>query len=212
MHQLEELSGQVVLVQRGQPEVRSHPDGEWTTAFYKQATDEPVEVHEAGMVGDGVADRKNHGGPDKAVLAYAAENYPLWEQELGQEFSHGGFGENLTIQGTDERSVCIGDHWRIGTVLFEVSQPRQPCWKLGRRWDNPLLPKLVIKNGRSGWYLRVLETGSLCNGDRARLELREHHDWTIQRANQVFYANDQDERRGLGNVEPLAEAWASKLR
>ena len=211
MHQQEELSGQVVQVLLGLPGVHSHPDGEWTTAFYKQATNNPVEVHETGIVGDGVADREHHGGPDKAVLAYAEGNYPTWEQELGQPFALGGFGENLTIQGIDETSVCIGDHWRVGTVLFEVSQPRQPCWKLGRRWDNPQLPKLVIKNGRSGWYLRVLENGTLRKGDRAVRELRQHHEWTIQRANRVFYGKDPDERRRLGNVKALAEAWTSRL-
>ena len=115
-----------------------------------------------GIAGDQQADRENHGGLDKAVLAYSADHYAFWRVHLNlPDMPHGGFGENLTIAGLDESSVCIGDRWQAGNVVFEVSQPRQPCWKMGRRWNIADLPKQVIQNGKSGWYLRVLVEGEL---------------------------------------------------
>ena len=119
-----------------------------------------VFVGRTNLVGDGQADLENHGGIDKAVLAYSADHYPKWRRELSlPDMPYGAFGENLTISGLSEESVCIGDTLRIGTVTFEVSQPRQPCWKLARRWRMHELTGLVVRNGRSGWYLRVLEEG-----------------------------------------------------
>ena len=94
------------------------------------------------------------------MLAYSADHYPKWRDELRMpDMPFGAFGENLTIAGLSEESVCIGDIFRIGEVTFEVSQPRQPCWKLARRWRMHELTGLVVRNGRSGWYLRVLEEG-----------------------------------------------------
>ena len=202
-----EASGELATVQRAMPETRSHPDGDWTTGFYKEPVSGPVYVTVMGLEGDGVADKKHHGGIDKAVLAYSADNYPLWENELSQPMEHGGFGENLTINGLDESSVCIGDRFRIGEVIFEVSQPRQPCWKLGRRWNHPELPKLVVQNSRSGWYLRVLEEGTLKATDSVDLELRPNPAWTIRQANEVFYRGSVQQKRELVALRQLADAW-----
>jgi len=212
MHQPENVSGELVSIQCGKPETRSHAKGEWTTAFFKQTVIGPVEAEQLGLAGDGVADEKHHGGVDKAVLAYSADNYPRWESQLNRQFAHGGFGENLTIRGLDEDHVCIGDQWQIGSVLFEVAQPRQPCWKLGRRWDDALLPKLVIQNGRSGWYLRVLQPGQLEAGDSVELRLRSEPNWTITRANRVFYRGDSEEKQALAAVETLADVWKTDLK
>jgi MOSC domain-containing protein YiiM len=135
-------------------------DKPWTTGFFKQPIEGLVFVGKTNIAGDGQADLYNHGGVDKAVLAYSADHYPKWREELRlPEMPHGAFGENLTIAGLNEGSVCIGDIFRIGPVTFEVSQPRQPCWKLARRWRMHELTGLVVRNGRSGWYLRVLEEG-----------------------------------------------------
>src|ERR1700722_16927674 len=106
-------------------------DKPWTTGFFKAPVDGPIFVGTTNLAGDGQADLKNHGGVDKAVLAYSADHYPRWRDELrlpGMPF--GAFGENLTIAGLKEELVCIRDIFRVGTVTFEVSQPRQPCWKL----------------------------------------------------------------------------------
>ena len=137
-------------------------DKPWMTGFFKTPVEGPVFVGSTNLVGDGQADLKNHGGVDKAVLAYSADHYPKWRDELRlPDMPCGAFGENLTIAGLSEQSVCIGDLFRLGEVLFEVSQPRQPCWKLARRWRMHELTGLVVNNGRSGWYLRVLSEGSV---------------------------------------------------
>lgn len=207
MHQQTEVAGVLESVQRGLPQTRSHPKGEWTTAFYKQPVLGSVHVSVNGLEGDGVADQTHHGGIDKAVLAYSADNYLLWLDESGQAMEFGGFGENLTIRGLDESCLCIGDRLRIGEVLFEISQPRQPCWKLGRRWDNPLLPKLVVQNGRSGWYLRVLEEGWLQASDSVDLESRSNPDWTVVRTSEVFYRGNAEQKQSLRKISELADVW-----
>ena len=113
----------------------------WTSGIYKDPVDGPVALGLDHFAGDGQADLQSHGGPDKAVLAYSADHYPGWREELRLEMNPGAFGENLTIAHQDERSVCIGDSYAIGGARLQVSQPRLPCWKLARRWDLPDLPR-----------------------------------------------------------------------
>jgi len=125
---------------------------------------------------------------------------------------YGGFGENLSITGLDEKSVCIGDVWSVGTVLFEVSQPRQPCWKLARRWNFKELPKLVVQSARSGWYFRVKRTGQIQANDVVDLVSRPNPDWTVHAANRVFYGTSRDERRKLAQVPGLSAAWQESLQ
>ena len=186
----------------------------WATAFFKTPVVGRVSIGVGGITGDAQADRVHHGGPDKALLAYSADHVRAWESELGEaEIPDGGFGENLTCTGFSETYVCIGDRWRVGEVLLEVTQPRQPCWKLGRRWRRPELVKRIVETGRTGWYLRVVETGQLAAPIGIDLVDRPHPDWTIDRANDIFY-------RGRGNaaaVEELAalpqlsSAWRDEL-
>ena len=171
-------------------------------------------VNWLGLVGDSQADLRFHGGRNKAVLVYSGDHYPDWRSELGiAEMGPGGFGENLTVAGADERSVCIGDHWRIANVLFEVSQPRQPCWKLGRRWRRPDLPKRTVVSGRTGWYCRVLEEGELDAGLAMTLERRPHPEWTIVAANRVMYTKQADSEviRALIGLPELSSEWKDEL-
>lgn len=210
MHQGSE-SGKLVSIQVARPQTFGDDEGEWTTGFFKQPISGAVFVTETNIEGDGQADLQHHGGVDKAVLAYAASHYPTWSTELGVQMHHGAFGENLTIDGLDERTVCVGDQWEIGNVILEVSQPRQPCWKLGRRWNNKLLPKLVVQNGRSGWYFRVLQVGSIQSSVDVLLLDRPHPAWTIKRANDVFYRGAADEQAALASVAKLSDAWKKEL-
>ena len=185
---------------------------EWTTGFFKEPVVGPVLVHATQIDGDGQADLENHGGPDKAVLAYSADHYPLWRAELQEpSLPFGGFGENLTISGVTEDAVCLGDVWAIGPVRFEVSQPRQPCWKLGRRWNRPDLPKRVVDTGRSGWYLRVLAPGTIVSGLPVQLEQRPHPGWTIARTSRVMYDKQPDLALldELAALPVLADSWRS---
>jgi MOSC domain-containing protein YiiM len=202
---------QVALPQTyGSDEATDDHDKPWTTAFFKLPVTGSQQVGELGIVGDGQADLRFHGGPDKAVLAYSADHFARWQQELPQlSWSGGAFGENLTIACCDESSVCIGDQWQLGQVRFEVSQPRQPCWKLSRRWRIDDLAKRVTQNGRSGWYVRVLEPGLIEAGQSFELLARPHAEWTITRAQQVMYfeKNNVAALEALAELPPLAESW-----
>jgi MOSC domain-containing protein YiiM len=190
-------------------------DKPWTTGFFKTPIEGSVFVCTTNLTGDGQADLENHGGVDKAVLAYSADHYPKWRSELRMPaMPHGAFGENLTIAGMNEETVCIGDILRIGTVVFEVSQPRQPCWKLARRWRMRELVGYVVQNGRTGWYLRVLEEGWIERRMPVALIERPNPAWPIARANQILHhrRTDLGLTLGLADVPRLARSWVEELR
>lgn len=211
----------IVSIQAGQPkdyQFAGESDGEnrtWTTAFFKTPLCGAAQIGRLGVAGDRQADLLNHGGADKAVLAYSADHYAYWRQQLSlPEMPFGGFGENLSIAGLDESGVAIGDQWQAGAVLFEVTQPRQPCWKMARRWQIPDLAAQVIRNGRSGWYLRVLKEGPLEAGVELSLVRRPHPAWTISRANRLMH-HDKRDLEGAAKLAALPElsaAWKESLR
>jgi MOSC domain-containing protein YiiM len=209
------VSIQVALAETfGEYDAPNPLDRRWTTAFFKKPVDGPVQATWLGLVGDSQADVRHHGGRDKAVLAYSEDHFADWRKDPDlAAMSGGAFGENFTIRGLTEDAVCIGDTWRIGDVLVEVTQPRQPCWKLGRRWRKPELVKQVVKNGRTGWYLRVLEEGVVEAGMSVALEQRRHPEWTITAANQVMYVRSTppDRIRELIALPELSQAWKDEL-
>jgi len=186
----------------------------WTTSFYKTRVEGRVFAGTTNLVGDGQADAMHHGGVDKAVLAYSADHYPEWRTDLGKpEMPHGAFGENLTIAGMSEESVCIGDLFQIGAAIFEVSQPRQPCWKLARRWRMHTLTGIVVANGRTGWYLRVIEEGWIQARMAVSLVERRNPEWTIARANSILHHRNMDLALTLelAAVPKLSKAWVHEL-
>jgi len=190
-------------------------DKPWTTGFFKTPIRGLKFVGKTNLTGDGQADLKNHGGVDKAVLAYSADHYPKWRDELRMpEMPYGAFGENLTIASLSEQLVCIGDIFRIGTAILEVSQPRQPCWKLARRWRMHELVRLVVHNGRSGWYLRVLEEGWIEAQMPVTLTERPNPGWSVARANEVLHhcTTDVELTQELADVPELADSWVGELR
>lgn len=212
----ENNGGLLVSIQVGLPAI--YPDGprgeRWRTAFFKQPIRGPVRVQATGLEGDGQADLAVHGGVDKAVLAYSADHYPLWRDELAvDELPYGAFGENLTIQSVSEETVCLGDIWRVGDVQLQVSQPRQPCWKLARRWNLRDLPKRVIDSGRSGWYLRVRAAGMIDTGQVVSLADRPHPDWSVARASRILHhrTGTRAELVALMAINELAAAWKEDL-
>jgi MOSC domain-containing protein YiiM len=153
-----------------------------------------------------------HGGPDKAVCVYPADHISWWRERLGRpDWGPGAVGENFTVEGQTEDTVCLGDVYEAGTALVQVSQPRSPCRTLARRWSRPDLPKRVVESGKSGWYLRVLRQGQVRVGDVLSLVERPHAAWTIARVNRVSYRLDPDgDPRDLGAlaiVPALASAW-----
>jgi MOSC domain-containing protein YiiM len=143
-------------------------------------------------------------------LAYSADHFSEWKQEIPHIQSSGGaFGENLTIAGLTEDTVCLGDVFQIGTARLEVSQPRQPCWKLSRRWRIADLARMVTHNGRSGWYLRVLATGLIDVGQPVELLDRPHPTWSITRAQQLMYFDKQNLAAAaeIAALPPLSTSW-----
>ena len=207
-------SVQVGLPQQLGVEGAENPlDRPWTSAIFKDPVDGPVEVRRLGLEGDGQADLRYHGGPNKAVHAYSAMNFGYWRQTLSQDgFGPGAFGENLTFADLAEPDVCIGDRWAIGSCVLEVSQPRRPCHKLAKKLRVEDMVVRVQESGRSGWYLRVIEEGSLQAGDSADLLERPHPRWTVALANDVMYGRAPAEfATELGQIEVLSQTWRDAL-
>ncbi len=141
------------------------------TAIWKAPVDGRVLVRGVNLDGDDQADRSVHGGPDKAVYAYAIEETREWETEIGRALGPGSFGENLTIGGLDVSGALIGERWRVGTTLLEVVQPRLPCFKLGLRMSDPSFVRRFALASRPGAYLRILDEGDLGAGDEVAVDM-----------------------------------------
>ncbi|MEM7558492.1 MAG: MOSC domain-containing protein [Planctomycetota bacterium] len=192
-----------------------HNDGKsWESAIAKLPVAGPILVLPEGLDGDQQADRVHHGGPDKAILAYNSGHFSAWQEEFSDwSVSGGTFGENLTVDGVGESDVCIGDVYRVGTAVLQVSQPRQPCWKLSRKWNIPKLAVLVQKTGRTGWYFRVLETGSINSGDQLELIDRPHPEFTVQRAHKIMHAKPRSAEADLllSQCLSLSASWREQL-
>lgn len=182
----------------------------WTSAIHKAPVSGPVRVNLLGLAGDGQADRKHHGGPDKAINVYPSEHYAHWREELPAcNMAAGAFGENFTTVGLLESEVCIGDTFAVGEALVQLSQPRQPCFKLSRRWRVPDMVSRIQSNGRSGWYFRVLRPGELAAGMPLILAARPFPEWTVARANDLMYRGKSDQRENsrLAACPALSISW-----
>ena len=169
------LTGRVESVNVGEPrpvEVDGHIV--WT-AIWKSPVEERVALRGVNLRGDDQADRTVHGGPDKAVYAYAAEDTEWWEAQLGSRLGAGAFGENLTVRGLPVSEAVIGERWTVGSTVLEVAQPRLPCFKLGLRMGDPRFLKRFAAAGRPGAYLRVIHEGDIGSGDQIDVLSRPEH-------------------------------------
>ena len=192
-------------------------ESEWVSSIWREAVAGRVFLGRTDLAGNAQADLKNHGGPDKAVCCYAAAHYPSWRSSLGlsdTEFGYGAFGENFTLTDASEEAICLGDIYTVGTAKVQVSQPRQPCWKVGRRWNREGLPGEMIATGRTGFYLRVLEEGEVGVGDTLTLLERSMPDHTIAFLNDALYVRKTDavQDEALSRLPLLAEAWRRTFR
>ena len=198
----------------GSPGAANPLERPWTSAIRKEPVEAQVWAGREGLSGDQQYDRRGHGGPDRALLMYSADHYPRWREEWGRkDVAPGAFGENLTVSGLSEDSVCIGDVFRIGEVRVEVSSPRSPCNNLSRRHGIHDLVKTIVLNHRSGWYLRVLQEGWLESGMDVLLADRPYPQWTIRRAAQVkrLRADLPEDARLLAACPALQIEWRRKL-
>lgn len=173
----------LISVNVGRPRAVSYRDGTVTTGIYKEPVAGRAWLRRLNLDGDGQADLRVHGGEDKAAYAYPHEHYAFWARELGRnDFRFGRFGENLTMEGLLEDAVFIGDIFRIGEVLVQVSQPRAPCFKLGiRMGDAGFVARFAAAN-RTGFYLRVLEEGRVAAGDAIVLAERAKYSVSVSGA------------------------------
>src|SRR6516225_2538456 len=136
------------------------------TAVWKRPAEGPQMARRLNIDGDGQGDLAGHGGEHRAVFVYQIESYRYWQEQLGRDdFSYGQFGENFTVAGLADDQVCIGDRYRIGAAVFEVTQPRVTCYRVGIRMGDPRIPALLVSHHRPGFYLRVLREGTVRAGD-----------------------------------------------
>jgi MOSC domain-containing protein YiiM len=180
------------------------------SGIFKEAVNEPVWLGALNLAGDGQADLENHGGLFRAVLAYNAEHYPVWREELNMpDLPYGGFGENFTITELSEENVCLGDIYEVGDAQIQVTQPRLPCWKLGRRWDMKALTARVQERGWGGWYQRVLKEGMVEAGMAVRLVERLYPQYPILKLFALMYRwrEDEDMVAELSMLETLSPSW-----
>ncbi len=197
----------------GRSDAENKMDQSWESGIFKEPMEGPVYLTKTGFEGDEVADKKNHGGPEKAVFVYPVRHYEEWKRELHADIPVGGNGENFAVLGMDESNVCIGDTFKVGEAIVQVSQPRRPCWKPARRHKVIDLALRIQKTGRTGWYFRVLKEGHVQAGDT--FERMEHPcpEWTIEACNEVMY--NQTSNIGLAEslcaCEYLADNWKKTL-
>lgn len=188
-------------------------DRPWRTGFFKEEAGRPTFLGRTNLQGDGQADLRHHGGPDKALCVYPASRYPYWRERLGRALEFGAFGENITLSALDESSACLGDIFKIGQALVQISQPRSPCWKLARRWREKYLALWFQQTGYTGWYMRVLKEGVVAQAQPFELQERPYPQWPIMRVHRVRYDESRSlqDARELADCPALGESWRTKL-
>lgn len=198
----------------GDKDAASLMDREWTSAIFKEPVEGSIWVGKTGLAGDGVFDTEHHGGPEKAVFAYASEHYVDWQKELdNSHIGPGAMGENFLMENVREDLISIGDTFQIGEAVVQVSQPRQPCWKPARRFKIKTLALLIQNTGRTGWYFRVLKEGFVEAGQSCTLIERPYPQWTIQKCNEIIHARKPnfEEMAELARCELLAPGLQTTL-
>ncbi|MDO7907384.1 MOSC domain-containing protein [Paenibacillus sp. JX-17] len=205
---------QVLSVNAGMPQSMMNGSHTFETGIIKRPVEGEQTLSLEGLAGDGQADLKNHGGPDKALCVYDRSRYAFYEERLARELDAGAFGENLTVSGLDEEQVCIGDVYRLGSAIVQLSQPRQPCFKLGVRYNFKELPVLFQQSGYTGYYYRVLEAGTFQSGCELVLLERPEDSMTVMQANRIMYHRKQDAEaiRQLLGIQALSVSWKQQLQ
>ena len=194
-------------------------EGEWTgsegkTGIDKRSAIGPVSFAKQEVIGDVVVDRNHHGGYDQAVYAYAREDADWWEREIGQSISNGRFGENLTTSGIDVNQALVGERWKIGATILEVSQPRIPCRVFAGFWQRPTLIKDFMAAGKPGRYLRIIQEGEISAGDSIEVISKPNHLIRIS----DLYAAKNGERSKIEEIAAVKELsvkyqeWVQSIR
>ena len=176
------------------------------SAIWKAPVVGRIAARGVNLEGDDQADRKAHGGADKAVYAYAVEDLRWWEEKLGRSLPYGQFGENLTTEAIEVNGALVGERWEIGSTVLEVSEPRVPCWRLGVRMDDQMFPRRFTEALRPGAYLRIIVEGDVGAGDEIRVTRKPPHDLTIRDFFRI-YTRDRNEVERLIATPGISEDW-----
>jgi MOSC domain-containing protein YiiM len=199
-------SARVLSVNVGRPREFEYGGRVARSAIWKTPVAGRVAVRGVNLAGDDQADRQAHGGPDKAVYAYAVEDAVWWESRIGRPVAHAELGENLTTEGIEVNDALIGERWAIGSAVLEVSEPRVPCWRLGVRMNDPMFVRLFVEAQRPGPYLRIAVEGDIGAGDEIRVVERPDHGVTVRDVFRI-YTRDREESGRLIAVPQISEAW-----
>ncbi len=190
----------VLSINISEPKKITFNGKELITSIYKMPINKEVEVGQLGIEGDRQADLQVHGGYDKAVYAYSHSHYSHWSEIMKKSYEEFGLvGENLTIDNFDERDVFIGDEYKIGTTLLQVSQPRIPCYKIGIKMNSREFPKLFSQSGLLGSYMRVIDAGKMKIGDSVELSRRDDDSMSIFEISQLLFVD-------IKNIEGMKKA------
>ncbi|WP_100406186.1 MOSC domain-containing protein [Bacillus solitudinis] len=184
------------------------------SSIFKESVTSNVMVTSLGIEGDTQSDLVNHGGVDKAICAYPFEHYPYWERKIKKELEGSAFGENLTLEGLLEDKIHIGDVFTFGKAIIQVSQPRQPCFKLGLKHSEPKLTLWVQETGFTGFYFRVLKEGEVGQKDRLELIERNPSYPTVHETNLVKYDKNPkvESLKRMSDIPTLSESWKAEFR
>ncbi|HDR7287710.1 MOSC domain-containing protein [Bacillus cereus] len=179
------------------------------TGINKKQVKEPVYLSFVKFNGDGQADLVHHGGVDKAVCVYTGDHYPYWEKELNQDLVYGAFGENITVSDMREEDVCIGDTFQIGEAVVQVTQPRQPCFKLAKKYNMPKLPLYFQETGYTGFYFRVLKEGWVSSVDTLKRLQSDPKGVSVAFANRIMHKEKQNIEgiKRILEVNALSSSW-----
>src|SRR5213075_2990904 len=209
------LSGRLLSLNVGGPREVAWQGKTVRTAIWKDPVDGPRMVRRINIDGDDQADRLAHGGEHRAVFVYQIDSYRYWERELGRDdFTYGQFGENLTVEGLADDEVCIGDHYRIGEALFEVTQPRVTCYRVGIRMNEPAMPTLLVTHHRPGFYFRVLKEGEVGAGDDIEKTADGPERISVADCDGLLYlpGHNHDQLQRALRIPVLSKGWQSSFQ
>jgi ferredoxin-NADP reductase/MOSC domain-containing protein YiiM/ferredoxin len=209
------MVGKLLSVNVGMPKDVSWRGKTVFTGVFKDPVSGPRRVRRLNVDGDGQGDLGGHGGEQRAVFVYQSDSYRYWESELGRDdFVYGQFGENFTVEGLTDDEVCIGDRYRIGGALFEVSQPRVTCYRVGLRMDDPAIPALLVSHHRPGFYFRVIEEGDVQAGDEITKVAPGDEQMTVAEIDALLYLPGHPRQQLLRalRIPALSPGWQASFR
>lgn len=202
---------EIVTLAVGMPKEMRYDENRTLVTGIKKSEVAEVLLTKQGFMHDDVADKKHHGGPDRAVCLYPIEHYEKWEKEFGKPLPKSAFGENLTVRGMLEQDVCIGDVYAVGEAVIEITQGRVPCSTIDKYTSASSLMKRLVQTGYTGYLARVLQEGVVRADDRITLQTKGEGQLTIVKCNQIYFTNDQQAMAHMLTIPALADEWKFKF-